>query len=818
MEPTAAPFHFYLASVPGDMDDERAVIERLVLPELRARAAKLGIEVAIADPAKDIGEPWDLARRFREIEAGRPFFLALIGERYGDPPSAVPPELAVAQSWLVEDPGRSVLELEILQGVLRDPGRAAGSFFYFRDPSFPSSVPEVHRGRFLAESQEAAERLSRLKDRIRASGRPVLDGYPRLDALAERMLEDLWGAIQERAGASRVVHPERKKPRDERDNPIEQSVTAADPSGDPAPVGGPPRPPWQEEPRGLDSTSHLPPEKALPVHEDVQFTVYRPRVVEPLKWYPLLAFAHLSELPEDAAPDEPDPVQEVEAQAQRLLGDLAQEYGDVKEDSRYAVPHEAEITFLPEIPGFEVNPPRRTFLWLESVQREEFRIRARTEVDGTLVRGRMTVFWGSILLAEINLGIRVDSQLAGASVQPPPERVASRPFRGIFPSYSHRDAGILEEFERYARAMGDRYLRDINELRAGEVWNDRLKDLIRQADVFQLFWSWNAMQSPDVEEEWRYALSLGRPHFVRPTYWEDPLPQLPQRSLPPEELRRLHFQLLPKGMAPRTIAPGLAEPPVPVTAGRSFDPNATILTLPSAPNPPEPDLGAIRAAAPASISSAPPLDKTAVSARPPLPTAPPPRPPRVEVVAAARPQGLPPLPADYGSARASTSRSRSGTRWVSVAAMIALAVIGLSTFLMRPMASPNPDATPQEEADNLEDPDRVPVISADIWPLMTRVCGVDETAERELPGRAQGGAPIVQVYSSINTEEALGTLSRLQDRGAFLLPIEEDGTTYCTVALGPFPTLDSAREYAGGLRASGVAPEAQVAYFPFFTR
>ena len=35
--------------------------------------------------------------------------------------------------------------------------------------------------------------------------------------------------------------------------------------------------------------------------ENVQFTVYRPKTVQPNKWYTLLAFAHLEELPPDAA-------------------------------------------------------------------------------------------------------------------------------------------------------------------------------------------------------------------------------------------------------------------------------------------------------------------------------------------------------------------------------------------------------------------------------------------------------------------------------------------------------------------------------------
>ena len=53
------------------------------------------------------------------------------------------------------------------------------------------------------------------------------------------------------------------------------------------------------------------------------------------------------------------------------------------------------------------------------------------------------------------------------------------------------------------------------------------------------------MLSSQVQQECEYAVSLGRPHFVRPTYWEIPLPEAPERGLPSEALKRLHFQLLP---------------------------------------------------------------------------------------------------------------------------------------------------------------------------------------------------------------------------------------------------------------------------------
>ena len=88
-------------------------------------------------------------------------------------------------------------------------------------------------------------------------------------------------------------------------------------------------------------------------------------------------------------------------------------------------------------------------------------------------------------------------------------------------------------------------MRDVTALRSGEIWDQRILQLIEEADVFQLFWSWNALESEHVAREWQHALALRRPRFVRPVYWEDPLPAKPERNLPPAELTSLHFQKLP---------------------------------------------------------------------------------------------------------------------------------------------------------------------------------------------------------------------------------------------------------------------------------
>jgi hypothetical protein len=92
-----------------------------------------------------------------------------------------------------------------------------------------------------------------------------------------------------------------------------------------------------------------------------------------------------------------------------------------------------------------------------------------------------------------------------------------------------------------------------------------------------------------------------RPNFVRPTYWEQPMPQAP--GLPPKELGAIHFHALGTALA---VAEAPAAPTVSVQ-------------LPPSPEPP---------AAPTVIVSRPP--RSSKRARPPQGpppyAAPPPRP------------------------------------------------------------------------------------------------------------------------------------------------------------------------------------------------
>ncbi len=186
--------------------------------------------------------------------------------------------------------------------------------------------------------------------------------------------------------------------------------------------------------RGLviEPPGHLPPttaaasrsdaelQKPLYADENVQFTVYRPEVIAAERWYKLLAFAHLSERRADAAPDEPDPVEQVKRIAGRVLADEPARYEPLKQDSLHAVPHKGEITFVPVVEGCEFNPPSQSFFWQQSVHKVEFDVRAAAVLEGRTARGRLTVFLGSLIWPTCRWRCALTARAATAHRRSPP--------------------------------------------------------------------------------------------------------------------------------------------------------------------------------------------------------------------------------------------------------------------------------------------------------------------------------------------------------------------------------------------------------------
>ncbi|HEX3526378.1 MAG TPA: DUF4062 domain-containing protein [Thermoanaerobaculia bacterium] len=306
LEHPASPVRIYLSSVPGDMTGEREILARVVIPELEGRAAGLGLTVLLVDPE----ESWDLASRFAEIDTCR-LFIGVLGERYGEV-APLPDELRARLSRLSGLGDRSTAEFEIRYS-LESPELAAQSFFYLRDPGCLADQPGFREPR-----PEAAARLTDLQEFLHTNHRGALVSYAcswndaeeraaRLESFASRVLEDLWAAL--RAG-------------------VREASSSVGP-----------------EPEGPTLT----PEKPLPLHEDVRFSVYKPRAIAPLAWYPLLIFAHLDELSSELSAKDREAIREIEDQAREVFAEVPQGFSEGSEDSLLAIPDEAEMTFVPEM-------------------------------------------------------------------------------------------------------------------------------------------------------------------------------------------------------------------------------------------------------------------------------------------------------------------------------------------------------------------------------------------------------------------------------------------------------------------------------------
>ena len=192
----------FLSSTFRDFMEERDLLVKQVFPSLRRRAKDRGVEVV------DVDLRWGITQQeseqgkvipicLAEIERCTPYFVGMIGERYGwiPPANQYSPEVINSQPWLAAHlGGSSVTELEILHGVLNRSAMTGRAFFYLRDSAWSKAQAEPG---FVCVTEQEASKLAALKDRIRASGYPVTEDLKDPQAIAERIEADLWELINQ---------------------------------------------------------------------------------------------------------------------------------------------------------------------------------------------------------------------------------------------------------------------------------------------------------------------------------------------------------------------------------------------------------------------------------------------------------------------------------------------------------------------------------------------------------------------------------------------------------------------------------------------
>jgi len=211
----------FISSTFRDMQQERELLIKEIFPELRRICAERLITLTEVDlrwgiTEKQAAEGKVLPICLQEIRACRPYFIGLLGERYGWIPQSVDPRLIVKEPWLLEhvEKRTSLTELEILHGVLNNPAMANHAYFYFRDSAYIETVSDSERIDMIEmdtaedldefgldeaarRAEERKYRLAALKDRIRDSGLPLVDGYADPGELAKAVYQDFVKLIDQ---------------------------------------------------------------------------------------------------------------------------------------------------------------------------------------------------------------------------------------------------------------------------------------------------------------------------------------------------------------------------------------------------------------------------------------------------------------------------------------------------------------------------------------------------------------------------------------------------------------------------------------------
>lgn len=211
----------FISSTFRDMHAERDHLVKVVFPALREkleahRIYLIDIDLRWGVTAEQAENDQVLELCLDKIDDCRPYFIGILGERYGWVPQQLPPVALKRFPWIVPTENKSVTELEMLHGVLRNPQMQGHGFFYFRDPQALVSVPDAVRADYVETNPDRVAALQQLKATIRQSGFPYRENYPArwdatatalptyahgrlvgLDEFGQRVHDDLWTAIQQ---------------------------------------------------------------------------------------------------------------------------------------------------------------------------------------------------------------------------------------------------------------------------------------------------------------------------------------------------------------------------------------------------------------------------------------------------------------------------------------------------------------------------------------------------------------------------------------------------------------------------------------------
>jgi hypothetical protein len=167
------------------MQAERDALRDFVLPRVNEFSEKYGRTIELIDlrwgvDTTSVSEDDQSSKVLRtcleEIKRSRPWFLALIGDRYGSTPQPKDMEAALqAVDFSVEDMEMSITALEIEYAVFHSEFHPI-CFFYFREKPNYKTISNKFR-KIYHDTGEACAKLDTLKERIRSDFPSAIKHY-----------------------------------------------------------------------------------------------------------------------------------------------------------------------------------------------------------------------------------------------------------------------------------------------------------------------------------------------------------------------------------------------------------------------------------------------------------------------------------------------------------------------------------------------------------------------------------------------------------------------------------------------------------------
>lgn len=267
-----------------------------------------------------------------------------------------------------------------------------------------------------------------------------------------------------------------------------------------------------EDCRPSDTRRPLP---SLNNTRDIIFAIASYEVLEPGKYTPVDVYAYIAE------------------HEKKVRDAITKEFGQLAQTTTsgpYALRDRVKLRIVLECSHASIEDSCQTFLWTGGVFHARFQILVPKDCTETQILLKCRVYASHVLICTLSTALDVQEENRRPMVE-------TKHIQKAFVSYASKDREavlyILQGIQHTAPWM--QIFLDVVSLGPGE-WEAQLYKHIDLSDIFYLFWSQHAKESPNVDREWRYALDRKGLDFIEPV----PL-ELPYKVPPPLELSKKHF-------------------------------------------------------------------------------------------------------------------------------------------------------------------------------------------------------------------------------------------------------------------------------------